>query len=59
MTPILVQRSRSGAFGARDDRVGWVAAFDRALAGFEALKAMAQAAATREAMTLASSGDAR
>lgn len=44
---------------ARGDRVGSVAAFDQALAGFEALKALAEAAATREAMTLASSGDAR
>jgi tetratricopeptide (TPR) repeat protein len=37
---------------ARSDRVGAVAAFERALAGFEALKAGAEAAATREAMAL-------
>jgi hypothetical protein len=38
---------------ARGDNPGSAAAFERALAGFEALKAGAEAAATREAMSLA------
>jgi tetratricopeptide (TPR) repeat protein len=42
---------------ARGDRVGAVAAFERALAGFEAFKAGAEAAVTRK--TLESSGGAR
>ncbi|OLD49994.1 MAG: hypothetical protein AUI42_05380 [Actinobacteria bacterium 13_1_40CM_2_65_8] len=44
---------------ARGDRAGAVAAFERALAGFEALHAAAEAADTRSALTLESSDGAR
>jgi len=45
--------------GARGDHAGAVAALERALAGFEALNAAAEAAATREALAQESSNGAR
>jgi hypothetical protein len=48
-------RAEALLMGVRGDRVGAVAALERALAGFEALKAGAEAAVTREALARESS----
>jgi class 3 adenylate cyclase/tetratricopeptide (TPR) repeat protein len=49
-------RAEGRLASARGDRAGAVAAFERAVAGFQALKAGAEGAATSEALAMESSG---